>query len=189
MRLVIGASRGKSPETLAGEIVDLGRSEFGHTPSTHLVVDFRSIPAGADRCSPARRASAGPERGPAPAVTRRRAGGTPSFREPPTYGSAPRRAVCISPSSGSAQSRPAGGGPSAGHRHLIPDRVAIQYPLTAKGIPHRWQTSGRRRERPGNGHGRDGTTSKGSTTRSLDTGAAYRSEPRNLGRMPHDWPD
>src|SRR6478735_3972589 len=45
MRLVIGASRGKSPETLAGEIVDLGWSEFGHTPSTHLVVDFRSIPA------------------------------------------------------------------------------------------------------------------------------------------------
>ena len=102
-------------------------------------------PSGADRCSPARRASAGPERGPAPAVTRRRAGGTRSFREPPTYGSAPRRATCISPSSGSAQSRPAGGGPSAGHRHLIPDRVAIQYPLAAKGIPHRWQIPGRRR--------------------------------------------
>jgi hypothetical protein len=122
-------------------------------------------------------------------VTRRRAGGTRSFQEPPTYGSAPRRAACISPSSGSAQSRPAGGGPSAGHRHLIPDRVAIQYPLAAKGISHRWQTPGRRRERPGNGHGRDGTTSKGQTTRSLDTGAAYRNEPRNLGRMPHDWPD
>src|SRR6478609_10618171 len=42
MRLVIGASRGKSPETLAGEIVDLGWSEFGHSPSTHHVVDFRS---------------------------------------------------------------------------------------------------------------------------------------------------
>src|SRR6185437_918486 len=189
MRLVIGASRGKSPETLAGEIVDLGRSEFGHTPSTHLVVDFRSIPAGADRCSPARRASAGPERGPAPAVTRRRAGGTRSFREPPTYGSAPRRAACISPSSGSAQSRPAGGGPSAGHRHLIPDRVAIQYPLATKGI----LIAGR--------HLADGESgsatvtgamvrpARGQTTRSLDTGAAYRSEPRNLGRMPHDWPD
>jgi hypothetical protein len=95
-------------------------------------------------------------------VTRRRAGGTRSFREPPTYGSAPRRATCISPSSGSAQSRPAGGGPSAGHRHLIPDRVAIQYPLATKGIPHRWQTPGRRRERLGNDHGRDGMTSKGS---------------------------
>jgi hypothetical protein len=35
---VIGASRGKSPETLAGEVVDLGCSEFGHAPSTTAVV-------------------------------------------------------------------------------------------------------------------------------------------------------
>ena len=108
-------------------------------------------PSGADRCSPARRASAGPERGPAPAVTRRRAGGTRSFREPPAYGSAPRRAVCISPSSGSAQSRPAGGGPISRSPPLDTRSGSDTVSLGSKGdsssLADTWQTAGAARQR------------------------------------------